>query len=203
MTGFTDAMVLAMAVSLSDRVTEQPWESHTPGGRATWILSVREALQAAARAEEDPATEVVVAAESDGSGFSADIGISSVTSSEGDLIMSKKNESVPETKRPRRPRRDPGAAASLPARVIRQAPAWREEKLLQLGLTRTGLQTYFSSCLVGMTGEQLARKVETVNLHEPAEVFYLLGEILRVYRGKVIPREVALFAVTAAIVLEG
>jgi len=54
-----------------------------------------------------------------------------------------------------------------------------------------------------MTGEQLARKVEAVNLHEPAEVFHLLGEILRVYRGKVIPRELALFAVTAAIVLEG
>lgn len=75
MTVFTDAMVLAMAVSLSDRVTGLPWEQHTAGGRAAWILSVREALQAAARAEEDPATEVVVAAESDGSGFSADIGI--------------------------------------------------------------------------------------------------------------------------------
>jgi len=99
---------------------------------------------------------------------------------------------TPRRKRPRTSYAPPGASASR-----------REGKLLHLGLARVGLQTYFSSCLVGMTGEQLARKVETVNLHEPAEVFYLLGEILRVYRGKVIPREVALFAVTAAIVLEG
>jgi len=75
MTVFTDAMVLAMAVSLSDRVTGLPWEGHTPSGRALWLLTAREALRAAERAEEEPATELVVAGESDGTGVSADIGI--------------------------------------------------------------------------------------------------------------------------------
>lgn len=81
MTPFTDAMITAMLVSLADRKADRmwipslAWDSLSPALRAEAKADLREALDAAARAEVSPSTEVAVDAETDGSGASVDIAV--------------------------------------------------------------------------------------------------------------------------------